>query len=95
MCYHILTQTGSVVLRSTVQRVINLEVEDNNIKELFIRYDSEIHRRLESEDRGYEGSKLDPQDWANFFEEDPDLDKELDFEELAHVATIRLCDSFT
>ena len=76
MCYHILTQKGSVVSRSTVQRVTNLEAQENNVKELFVHYDVEIHRRLKLEDRGYEGSKPDPKDWADLFEEDPDFAEE-------------------
>ena len=53
MCYHILMQTGSVISRSTVQRVTSLELEKKNIKEIFTRFDVEIHRRLKVEDRGY------------------------------------------
>ena len=77
MCYHILTQKGSVVSRSTVQRVTNLEAQENNVKELFVHYDAEIHRRFKQEDRGFEGSKPDPKDWADLFEEDSDFAEEL------------------
>ena len=76
MCYHILTQTGSIISRSTFQRVTNLESEKKNIKELFIRFDAEIYRRLKEEDRGYEGSKPEPQDWADILEEDADFAEE-------------------
>ena len=75
MCYHILTQTGSVISRSTVEQVTSLESEKKNIKELFIHFDAEIHRCLKAEDRGYEGSKPNPQDWAEILEEDADLQK--------------------
>ena len=54
----------------------NLEAQDNNVKELFVHYDAEIHRWLKLEDRGYEGSKFDPKDWADLFEEDPNFAEE-------------------
>ena len=73
MCYHILTQKGTVISRSTVQRVTNLECEKSDVKELFVHFDVEIHRRLKSEIKGYEGSKPDPKDWSDLLEEDPDF----------------------
>ena len=36
----------------------------------------EIHRRPKVDVRSYNGSKPDPQDWADLLEEDPDLVKE-------------------
>ena len=73
MCYHILTQKGAVVSRSTVQRVTNLECEKSDVKELFVRFDVEIHCWLKSDEKGYEGSKTDPKDWSDLLEEDPDF----------------------
>ena len=34
MCYHILNQNGKVISRSTVQRVTNLELQDDLVKDL-------------------------------------------------------------
>ena len=76
MCYYILTQNGTVISRSTVQRVTNLELQERSVKETFVKFDAEIHRRLKADDRGYEGSKPNPQDWADMMEEDPDFKKE-------------------
>eukprot|EP00957_Ditylum_brightwellii_P149605 11392259-Ditylum_brightwellii.AAC.1 len=43
MCYHILTQRGTVVSRSTVQWVTNLEQATEEVREIFIKFDAEIH----------------------------------------------------
>ena len=43
ICYHILTQTGKVISRSTVQRVTNLELSTYEVKETFAKFDTEIH----------------------------------------------------
>ena len=39
MSYYLLTQTGSVISRTTVQRVTNLEVQIDDHKALFAEYD--------------------------------------------------------
>ena len=76
MCYHILTQTGKVISRYTVQRVSNIELSTDEVKETFVKFDTLIHQRLKADNRGYEGSKLSPQDWADVMEEDPDFSEE-------------------
>ena len=76
MTYHILTQMGSVVSRSTVQRVTNLEQEEKDTQETFVKFNAELHRRLKCEDRGYEGAKPRPEDWTDLLEEDPDFKEE-------------------
>ena len=76
MCYHILTSNGSIVSRSTVQRVTNLERQKIDIKELFVKFDVEIHQRLKEPARTYEGAKPNPQDWADLLEEDDDFAEE-------------------
>ena len=43
------------------------------MKEMFVKFDADIHRRLKADDRGYEGSKPNPKDWADMMEEDPDF----------------------
>ena len=42
MSYYILTQTGSVISRTTFHRVTNLDVQKDYHKALFTEYDSEI-----------------------------------------------------
>ena len=56
MCYHVLTQKGTVLSRTTVQRVTNLELQVESIKKIFDDFDKEIGHHLKG-DRGYEGSK--------------------------------------
>ena len=72
-----MAQSGSIISRSTVQRVTNLEKEKEEIKEIFTEYDEEIHRKLKCENRGYEGFKPDSKDWVDLFEEDEDFAEEL------------------
>ena len=43
MCYHIITQTGEVISRSTVHRVTNLELSTDEVKETFVKFYAEIH----------------------------------------------------
>ena len=78
MCYNILTQNGTVISRSTVQRVTNLELQERLVTETFVKFDAEIHRRLKADDRGYDGSKPNPKDWADMLDEDPDFKEEFD-----------------
>ena len=71
MCYRILTSKGTVVSQTSVQRVTSLEAQLPENKEMFVKFDVEIHRRLKSKARGYEGAKPKPEDWADLLEEDP------------------------
>ena len=53
MCYNIFTQTGKVISRSIVQRVTNLKLSTNEVKENFLKFDTEIHRRLNTDNHVY------------------------------------------
>ena len=44
ICYDILTAKGTIVLRSTVQRVTNLELQTDDIKSIFNDFDHNILR---------------------------------------------------
>ena len=78
MCYHILNQNGKVISRSTVQRVTNLELQDDLVKDTFKKYDAEIDRPLKVPNRGYDGAKPSPEDWTDLMEDDPDFNEEFD-----------------
>ena len=54
----------------------NLEKQTKEIKEMFVKFDVEIHRRLKADDRGYSGDKPKPEDWADLIEEDPEFVEE-------------------
>ena len=73
MCYHILTQTASVISRSTLQRVKNLERQDKYTEYTFRKFDDEVHRRLKEEQRGYDVEKTSPQGWEDLNESDTDF----------------------
>ena len=64
MSYYILTQTGSVISRTTVQRATNLEVQIEDHKALFAEYDSEIRRCFKEDTFQVEGENPNPEDWA-------------------------------
>ena len=93
MCYHVLTQTTSVISRSTVQRVTNLELKDKSIEDIFCKFDDEDHQRFKEEQRGYDGEKPNPKDWADLYEFDPDFKDE--FERNFSDSKIPEADDFT
>ena len=93
MKYHILTQRGTAVTRGTVQRVTQLEMQLPEYKELFVKFDVEIHKIVSTKNGGYEGSKPSPQDWADLFEEDTDFAEE--FQKSFNNMKIPEADEFT
>ena len=76
MSYDILTQTGSVISRTTVQIVTNLELQIDDHKALFAEYDSKICRHSKDNDFQVERDTPDPEDWAEFMEFDEDFQEE-------------------
>ena len=76
MSYYILTQTGSVISRTTVQIVTNLEVQIDYHKALFVEYDSEIRWHFKEDDFQVEGDKPNSEDWAGFMEFDEEFKEE-------------------
>ena len=87
MTYHVLTQRATVISRSTVQRVTNLELNTTSVKETFRVFDNNI------ESRGYEGDKPNPDDWADLIESDPDFQEE--FNNIYNTDSIKEADDFT
>ena len=79
MSYWVLTQSGTVISRTTVQRITNLEKETDEIKDSIKEFDAEISRRFkEEEELTYDGSKPNPEDWSEYLENDPDFQEEFD-----------------
>ena len=93
MCYHILTQTGSVVSRSTVQRVTNLEQQTASVIDTFAKFDEAITKKLKSPVRGYKGDKPNPEDWTDLIESDDEFREE--FEAIYNNNSIKEADEFT
>ena len=61
MFYHVLTQKGTVISRSTVQRVTNINKTTAEVKYRFQKFDEAMQKKMKcySED-GYIGDKLNP-----------------------------------
>jgi hypothetical protein len=79
MSYWVLTMTGTVVSRTTVQRITNLEKETDEFKEVIKEFDTEISRRFKEEEvLTYDGAKPNPEDWSEYLEHDPDFQEEFD-----------------
>ena len=76
MTYYVLTQWAPVISLSTVQRVTNLELSTNSVKETFCAFDQTIHTRFKTDSRGYEGDKPNPEDWADLYETDINFQEE-------------------
>ena len=65
MSYWILTQSGTVISRTTVQRVTNLEKETEEIKASIQEYNAEINRRFkEEEELNLDGEKTNQEYWT-------------------------------
>ena len=76
MCYHVLTQNRTVIARSSVQRVTNVEADTEANKQLFSTFDAEITCRLCTGDLPVDGDKPDPVLWADIMENDDDFHEE-------------------
>jgi hypothetical protein len=79
MSYWILKIKGTVISRTTVQRVTALEKEIDEVKAAVVEFDSKISRRFkEEEDLTYNGAKPNPEDWSEYLQYDPDFQEEFD-----------------
>ena len=93
MCYHVLTQKGTVISRSTVQRVTNLEQQTAKVIDIFTKVDEGIQQKFKSPDRGYKGDKPNPDDWVDLIESDEDFRTE--FNAVYNSDKIAEADDFT
>ena len=78
MCFHVITQNATVISRSTVQRVTELEMSTASVKDTFAKLDAIIATRCKSPERGYIGDKPNPADWADLIDTDEDFRDEFD-----------------
>jgi hypothetical protein len=77
MSYWILKIKGTVISRTTVQRVTALEKEIDEVKAAAVEFDSKISRRFkEEEDLTYDGAKPNPEDWSEYLQYNPDFQEE-------------------
>ena len=79
MMFWILTPNGRVVSRTTVQRVTNLELQTNEVKQRCTQYDVRIKERLKNEDHAIlaDDDEQTLQDWDDYTEDnDPEFTEE-------------------
>ena len=82
MSYWVLTDKCTIISRTTVQRITQLEAQvDDNIARSK-EFDEEIKRRLNEDDYPVDGDKTNPAEWAEYLGEDiydKDFLEEFDF----------------
>ena len=93
MTYHVLTKKGTVLSRSTVQRVTTLELSTENVKKIFTEFDASIDAKFKSKPSSFQGDKPNPEDWADLFSEDQDFDDE--FRKIFNDNSIKEADEYT
>ena len=93
MCYHVLNEKGIVLPRSSVQRVTQLELQTPEYKGMFADFDKSIIYNLKEQDRGYAGSKSNPEDWTDLIEFDSDFNEE--FNKIFNDPHIKEADDYT
>jgi hypothetical protein len=76
----VLTQTGTVISRTTSQRVTNLEKETDEVKQSVNEFDVEVNQRFKEEEKDftYDGAKPNPEDWSECLENDAEFQEEFD-----------------
>jgi hypothetical protein len=77
MPYWVLTMRGTVISRTTVQKVTNLHKETDKVKANISEFDIKISRPFkEEEDLTYDGAKPNPEDWSEYLQHDLDFQEE-------------------
>jgi hypothetical protein len=77
LTFYVLTQTGQVVSRSSVERVKEIDKRTDEMKRKLEEFDVETKQRLKFDDLGTDGNKPDPHQWADLLDVDPDFRDEL------------------
>ena len=76
MSYWILTDKGTVMSRTTVQRVTHLETQTDDNKARFLAFDASIQDKFKEDIVDIEGAKPDVQSWAELIGDNPDFEEE-------------------
>ena len=77
MSYYVLQENGTVVSRTSVQRITNLEQRVEENKTAFADFLASIYQRLnDGEEYPTDGSKIDPEVWTDLIDEDEDFREE-------------------
>ena len=80
MSYWLITGNGTVVSRTKISRVTNIEAQTDENKAKIAAFDKAIQERLNNNSQVIvEGGKGDPMDWSKHpFDRDPEFQEELD-----------------
>ena len=65
-----------MVLRSTVQRGTELKKSTLSTKDIFNEFDAMIAEKLKVVGRNYVGNKPNPEDWAEYIDDNKDFKEE-------------------
>ena len=76
MSYWILTAQGTVISRTTVQRITHLDNQTAENKERSSLFDISIHELFKDKIIVTEGAKQNPASWAEIIGDDPDFEEE-------------------
>jgi hypothetical protein len=76
LTFYVLTQTGQVVSRSSVERIKEMDKQSDEMKSRLKTFEEEIKERLKLEDVGTDGGKLDPHQWSDLLDTDTDFQQE-------------------
>jgi hypothetical protein len=76
MTFYVHTQSGKVVSRVSVKRVMEIEKGTDEMKRKLEEFDMEVKRRLKFDDLGTNGDKPNPEMWADLLGSDPDFREE-------------------
>jgi hypothetical protein len=76
LTFYILTQTGQVVSRSSVERVKEIDKQVDEMKLKSKIFDDEVKKKLKLDDLGTDRDKPDPHPWADLLDVDPDFREE-------------------
>ena len=69
MRFNVLTQRGTVISRSTIQRVANIKKKTSEVKDMFQKFDEAVQKKIKScSYNGYLGDKPNPNRWEDLIE---------------------------
>ena len=76
LTFYVLTQTGQVVSRSSVERIKEMDKQSDEMKSRLKTFEEEIKERLKLEDVATDGGKPDPHQWSDLLDADTDFQQE-------------------
>ena len=78
MLYHVLTQRGTVLARSIVQWVTNIELDTSKVKGIFKTFDQIIASKFKTNEYEYDEDRPNSEDWADLIAENEEFDDKLE-----------------